>query len=649
MAQPSATLVASVRRFLADHPPFSRMSQADLDHLVARLELAYFADGERIVSPDDGVPDACWIIRQGIVEGMRAAHGGGRGVASAEPLAVSEAPLQLGAGDIFPAGALLARRAVSSTYRAHGDVFCWRLPRTAFDELAQRSEVFLDFCRRRLAALLDLSREALQASSAVRVAQSRAMDQPLAEVMRRSPLSCGPGEPLRAVFERMEARAVGSIVVVGDTPASEPTAASSPPVSGIFTRQDVVGRVVLAGMSLDTPVGAVMSTPVRCLRDTDSVADAMLLMAEKGIRHVPVIDAGGTLAGIVTERDLFVLQRRGLRQIADTIRGARGGGALRQAAQDIREWSFALVAQGVSPAFITRLISRLNDQLTARLLGLVGEAHGIDPRAYCWLALGSEGREEQTIATDQDNAMILAPDGKVSRDAMLAFGDAVNRELDACGFPLCEGGIMAGRPACCLELPAWVARFDDWIARGDPPSLLNAAIFFDFRAIHGRAALADELAAAVREMARTTPRFLKQMSDNALANHPPREFAGGLLEPWLGAARGDIDLKMQGTVPFVDGARVLALAHGIAATGTAQRLERLAARGLVGAAEVRGWVDAFQFLQGLRLRAQQQTGHRGRSANLVSLETLSELDRRVLREAFHQARKLQQRLAIDYP
>jgi len=635
--QPSATLITSVRRFLGEHPPFSRMAVTELEQLAAKLELVYFADGEGIVAPTDGVPAACWIIRQGIVEAQRA--GAPSTAEGGEPPA--DALLQLTPGELFPAGALLAQRPVGSIYRARGDVFCWRLNRADFDALTQQSPVFLDFSRRRLAALLDLSREALQASVAAQATQSRAMDQPLAEVMRAEPLSCRRTEPLRAVFEQMEARGVGSIIVLGEAP--------QPGVAGIFTRQDVLGRVVLAGRSLDTPVGDVMSSPVRCLSETDSIADAMLLMAERGIRHVPVTDATGALAGIVTERDLFVLQRRGLRQIGDAIRGARHVAALRQAAHDIREWSLALVAQGVAPGFITRIISRLNDQLTARLLVLLADAHDIDLQTVCWLALGSEGREEQTIATDQDNGLIIGPGCQSSREALLAFCEAVNRELDACGFPLCEGGIMAGRPACCLELAAWIARFDDWIARGDPPSLLNATIFFDFRAIHGDFSLAGSLAREVRARARATPRFLKQMSDNALVNRPPRDFAGGLLEPWLGTPQAEIDLKMQGTVPFVDGARVLALAHGIEATGTVPRLEGLGALGVIPTAEIRGWVDAFQFLQSLRLRAQQRSGRSGRQANCVSLVSLSDLDRRVLKEAFRQARKLQQRLAVDYP
>jgi CBS domain-containing protein len=140
------------------------------------------------------------------------------------------------------------------------------------------------------------------------------------------------------------------------------------------------------------------------------------------------------------------------------------------------------------------------------------------------------------------------------------------------------------------------------------------------------------------------------MSDNALRNRPPSGFTAGLLETWLRPPHGDVDLKMHGTVPFVDAARVLSLAHGVAhPPGTVARLEALAAAQVLRPDEVAAWIDAFQFLQGLRLRAQQRSRMPGRAANVMALASLSDLDRRVLKEALRQARKLQQRLEVDYP
>jgi len=631
----SASLIAAVDRFLLGHAPFSQMSPDDRDCIARLLELAYFADGEVIVSPAQGEPDAAWIVYRGQVAAWRDAGAPSQD----EPL------LQLTPGEIFPLGALLARRPVSNRYQAVGDVFCWRLARPHFEAMAGRSAVFLDFCRRRLAALLDLARQDLQASRDAQITQWRAMSEPVSQVMRSPVLTCAPHASLREVFMRMEAQRAGSVLVL-DADASPGGPAR---VHGIFTRQDVIARVALPGLSLETPVSRVASSPVRCVDHQDSVASAMLVMAEQTIRHLPVLREG-VLVGIVSERDLFVLQRRGLRQIGDAIRHAGEAGVLRQAAQDIRDWSLALVAQGIAPAFVTRLVSRLNDQLTVRLLALTAVAHGVALDTICWLALGSEGRQEQTVASDQDNALLVGSDCTTPLPALLAFARAVNHGLADCGFPLCRGDIMAGNPSWCLSAAQWEQRFERWIARGDPPALLNAAIFFDLRPMAGNLALGERLGESVRAQARANPRFLKQMADNALSARPPSGWTGGLMDTWRPGGEQRIDLKLQATVPFVDAARVLALAHGIAATGTAERLQALQALGVLGADEVNAWVDAFQFLQGLRLRTQAQARQTGASQpNHLDPGGLSELERRILKEAFRQARKLQQRLMVDYP
>lgn len=621
----SPTIVAAVRAALEVHPPFSTMRGEDLDFIAGRVELAYFAPGEVIISPEAGTPDACWIVRDGVVAGRRP-----------DDQQAAEPGLQLTQGEPFPVGALLAGRAVSARYTAAGDVFCWVLSRADFDVLIQRSEVFLDFCKRRLGAMLDLSRQAVQASHARHAAQGRSMMGPLSALVRREPISVAGDVSLRVVFETMERERVGS-VIVGDA-------------EGIFTRQDVIGRVVLPGLSLDTPIASVMTAPLVTLDAQAPAAEAMLLMASRGIRHVPVV-RDGRLAGVVTERDLFVLQRQSMRAIGDAIGFATSVDALVDAAADIRAWSGALVAQGVAAGFVTRLISRLNDQLTRRVIDLKAVQARVAIERTCWLALGSEGREEQTIATDQDNGLVL-PDGAgpVERDRMRAFADTVNHALDTCGYPLCRGGIMAGNARWCLEASEWEALFNGWIDRGDPQSLLAANIFFDFRALAGDASLAVALRDRVTRRAAANVRFLKQMSDNALRNGPPPAWTGGLIGELFGSESAQIDLKRHGTSPFVDGARLLALANGVTQTGTAERLEALAEAGVLPERETRSWVDAFQFLQSLRLRVQQEkAGETLQNPNLIDVRSLSTLDRRILKEAFQQARMLQRRLALDYP
>jgi CBS domain-containing protein len=631
MAAP--TIAAGLRQLLSAHLPFSAMAPADLDLIIDNVQIAYYAPGEIVLAPSGAVPTHCLIVKQGRVQGEAPDT---KGIA-----------YEAGVGDCFPVGALLAERAVTLTYRSVGDTFCLLLPRDKFFELAQRSGPFMDICKRRLGALLDLSRQQLQQNYATEASAERTMGTPLGELLRAQPLTCLPDTPLRDAFGRMHANHVGSIVVVEQSPVGEI-------VSGILTRTDLIGRVILPEVPLSTPVSAVMTRKVLTLDADETAADATLLMAEHSIRHIPVVrkvDGKTRVAGVVSERDLFALQRLSVRQLAVAIRRSEDVDALVVAAADVRRLSHHLVAQGVAAAQLTRLISHLNDQLTVRLLTLGTQRFALDPQSFCWLSFGSEGRGEQTIATDQDNGILYIADA-TTQERMLELANWTNEQLAACGFPLCKGNIMARNPAWCLDYAGWDALFSGWIDRGDPEALLNASIFFDFRPLYGDAGLANGLREEVVQRAERNGRFLKQMADNALRNRPP---AGrGIVDSLFGeGGPARVDLKMHGTVPFVDAARIWALAAGLHETNTAERLKRLGESGRLPEVDVRAWVPSFEFFQLMRLRAQHRRAQTyagtDDNPNEIELAGLSALDRRIVNEAFRQARKVQQRLELDYP
>lgn len=630
----SPTINAGLKQILVPHAPFSQMADADLQFLIDNVDVAYFGPGEVILRPSADVAAHCYIVKQGRVRGVQDGQ--------AEVVAFEAQP-----GDCFPVGALLAKRPVGLTYVAAGDTFLLRLPRAKFEELTQRSPAFLDFCTRRLASLLDLSRREVQAAYAAQASAERTMGMTLDTLVRGEPVTCRPNDSLREAFVRMNEANVGSIIV------SE-VAAAGEQVLGILTRTDLIGRVILPQVPLATPIAAVMTRDVLTLPAQATAADAMLLMAEHAIRHVPVLGTAGSatrIIGVVSERDLFALQRLSVRQLSDSIRRAGDAQALAAVAADVRRLSHHLVAQGVRAEQLTRLISHLNDQLTQRLLALAAARFGVDATQLCWLAIGSEGRSEQTIATDQDNGIVYVA-GALEKSRLLQFADWVNVALAQAGFPLCKGNIMARNPQWCATQDQWRRQFADWIDRGDPQALLNASIFFDFRGIFGDKSLAAALREEVVARASRNRRFLKQMADNALRNRVP---AAGLLEGLFGEGRTEpVDLKMHGTMPFVDAARIWALGAGLTETNTAERLRRLAELNLVPREDVAGWIDSFEFMQLARLREQHRRsehpdeGH-DENPNVVDPRRLSPLDRRILREAFRQGRKIQQRLELDYP
>jgi CBS domain-containing protein len=404
----------------------------------------------------------------------------------------------------------------------------------------------------------------------------------------------------------MHAEHVGSIAIVDD---------HAVPV-GIFTTVDLLASAA-AGTPPDAGIAQHMTPRPFALEEEATLADAALAMARHGFRHI-VVTRDGKLAGVVSERDLFALQRLGLRRTAERIRGAGRLEPLVEAARDIRSLARQLLAQGVAAGPLTEMISALNDSLTRRVIELAQARHPLAP-AWCWLALGSEGRMEQTLVTDQDNALIMEGE----KEAFLAFADQVNRDLDACGFPLCKGDIMARNPRWCLTLQEWREKFDDWIRNHDPQALLNASVFFDFRALAGDARLAGALRSGILAQTRAHRAFCRALAETALQTRPPL----GLLADF---SADELDLKALGARPFVDAARVLALAAGSPETGTAARLR---------AAGEKNAIEAFHFVQTLRLR---------HARNLILRAELNDIDRRVLKEAFRQAAMLQQRLRLDF-
>ncbi len=621
-SSPSASLLANLRQELVRSPPFAQMDAPALDDFLTQCQQRYYAPGDMLVEPAHGVVQEIYYIRQGAVTGVR-------GMAD-----LSGGAFQYEAGDLFPVSAAVAQRAVTASYRAVQDTFVLVLPVPAMRALAARSAAFADFLNGRVLKFLDLSRRALQVAYSSQALAEQSLETPLGELARTAPVTCGPDAPLRDVLSVMHGKRIGSMLV---------TDAPGRPL-GILTRYDVLGRVALAQVPLEAPVSRVMVQPVHCLTVEHTAQDAALLMSAHGIRHVPVTRAG-VAVGMVSERDLFAMQRLSLKQVSTSVRAAPDVDTLKLVAQDIRRFARSLLGQGVQARQLTALISHLNDVLTQRLLEILAAQHGIDLTRLCWLALGSEGRSEQTVATDQDNALILPDDATpAQREAARAFGRAVNLALDACGYPLCRGGIMAGEPGCCLTLREWRERFAHWIEHGAPQDLLNASIYFDLRALAGDAAMADALRAEVVESARRTPRFLKQMALNALAHAAPLN--------WLGSidvdATGAVDLKLQGTAIFVDASRLYALAHGVTATGTRERLEAVGTRLGLAPHEYQAWTGGFEFLQMLRLRVQLEDAVDAARPNRIVVGSLNDIDRRILKESFRIARALQQRLQLDY-
>ncbi|MBL8326770.1 MAG: hypothetical protein JNJ89_17595 [Rubrivivax sp.] len=301
----------------------------------------------------------------------------------------------------------------------------------------------------------------------------------------------------------------------------------------------------------------------------------------------------------------------------------------------------------------TAAISALNDAVTVRAVHAVAAEQGVNLADACWLVFGSQARAEQTLMTDQDNGLVFAAadrdDAERQRPRWMAFGQRVNEVLARCGYPLCDGLVMAGQPLCCLSVEEWLLRLSHWVAHGDGNDLFAARIYFDLRALAGRTELAAPLQALLRSEAAAVPRFIKQMADAVLCKAVPLGWLGHVVTAEH-EGQPVFDLKMSGTALFVDAARLWALAHRLPEVGTVARLVAAAPRLGVPRAELHEWVNGFETLQ--RLRLHMQGMHLGdvepSQRTRVRWEDFGPAERGELKQALRAARLVRQRVELDY-
>ena len=294
----------------------------------------------------------------------------------------------------------------------------------------------------------------------------------LAAFIRNKPITVTPDATLREAVQAMSEHRIGSVIVV------EPLGGRP---LGIFTLRDLLHKVAAKSCDLDQMVMSVMSgSGLLTLNWRSTIYQAALMMARHGVHHVIVVDASGRLAGIVSQEDIY---------------------------------------EGSAAEPLTQLISSLNDHLTVRIIELTQQDFDLPKIAWSWLSFGSEGRFEQTLSTDQDNGLIFdagGGDAEALRARFLLFAKAVNDRLATCGFPLCKGGVMASNPELCLAKDEWRQKFGSWLHSNNPLALLNATIYFDFRALYGPEELAEDLREWLMQNAPSATLFLRFMAQNAV-------------------------------------------------------------------------------------------------------------------------------------
>ncbi len=618
--------------FLRKFPPFNLMEKAHLAYLVENCELRFYAAGEPIISPDDGVVQHFYIVKQGRVHGQRP-HSAKRG---------SETTFEVIVGECFPMAALMGERATRTAHLAAEDTFCLLLNKPAFVQLISISSPFRDFAIRGVSSLLDLVNQQAQIRAVETLGENYSLETSIGELAVHHPVACLPALPLREAVALMQQNNVGSIVIVDE---------QQHPL-GIFTLRDLRRVIGTEAGALSAAISCYMTHEPFHLPPEATAFDAAIAMTERHIAHVCVVD-NGQLVGVISERDLFSLQRVDLVHLAQTIGHADRVEALVAIRGRIKQLVDNMLAHGASSTQITHIITLLNDHTVRRVIELAIRDMGDPGVPFTWLCFGSEGRREQTLHTDQDNGILFeaadAAEAALRRGRLLPLAERINRDLDTCGFTLCRGNIMAGNPELCLSRQEWGRRFSAFVREATPENLLSSTIFFDLRAVWGPQEGCEQLRQDLLAEVADNRIFQRMMADNALRHRPPV----GRFRDFVLARKGDgkdtLDLKVQGLTPFVDGARLLALANGIGECNTLERLRRLVEKGIIDAKDGAAYEEAYHFIQQTRMQHhQQQARDEAPYSNRLDPDTLNALDRRILRESFRQAQRLQTSLAVRY-
>ncbi|PZP84554.1 MAG: cyclic nucleotide-binding protein [Ectopseudomonas oleovorans] len=617
--------------FLQKFPPFNQMDTAHLAFLVEHCQLRFYAEGDSIIKPSDGPVEHFYIVKQGRVHGERP-HSARRG---------TETTFEITAGECFPLAALIGERATRTEHLAAEDTFCLLLAKHAFIKLFAVSNPLRDFALRGVSSLLDQVNQQVQLRAVETLGAQYSLDTRLGELAMRQPIGCAPDTPVRDAVRLMHEQHVGSIVVLD--PADKPL--------GIFTLRDL-RRVVADGVDLAQPISNLMTPRPFHLAPDASAFDAAIAMTERHIAHVCLVDHE-KLCGVISERDLFSLQRVDLVHLARTIRHAGKVETLAGLRSDIRLLVDRMLAHGASSTQITHIVTLLNDHTVCRVIELTLEEMGDPGIPFTWLCFGSEGRREQTLHTDQDNGILFeaesASESAAIRERLLPIAREINQRLAQCGFTLCKGNIMAGNPELCLSREEWSRRFAGFVLEATPENLLGSTIYFDLRAIWGPDEGCEQLREELLGRIANNSLFQRMMAENALRHRPPVGRFRDFVVARSGADKDTLDLKVQGLTPFVDGARLLALANGISAVGTLERLRALITKGVIEALDGAAYEEAYHFIQQTRMQQHQlQARDELPYSNRVDPDHLNHLDRRILRESFRQAQRLQSSLAMRY-
>jgi CBS domain-containing protein len=590
------------KEFIKKIRPFSFLSGEELNILMSGLDVDEFRKGRTIFEKGDP-RKYVYIVFAGLVG-----------------LFEGQTPVDyLARGEAFGIAAVGSHPYVFEA-RAVQDTVCYLIAADKFQEVFERndrfSSFFLSFIARRFRSFKEI---ALRGEILDETAYISHID----KAIYKDPVVCGPDTIVEHAVSMMDSNCVSSIVVVDG---------SMKPI-GIFTHKDLRRAVIEGGHS--GPISRFMSHPVKTRPHNATLFDALTEMIESGVNHL-VITKEDRVFGVITRKDVQIQFEPSSSMISQfrRITKATSMEELKAVYTTIRLSLAKLVMNGPSFYSLTMMISSIHDAIVNKVINLIS----VDSPAegFLWVQMGSLGRNEEILATDQDNALIH------SGGQLPEFAEAVIAGLSQIGIPECTGGYMASNPKWNQSLPAWRDYFRLWFSHPVPEHVRYLTVFLDMRPVCGDESMFAELAESIRGS--LSDPALKLMAADAVEIRPPLGMFG-----ITGLSKG-LNLKGYGIFPIVNGVRVLAVSHGmVEITNTKERLEALSEQQIIGKAMCHDLLESYGFLQDLRLRLQSRSLlTESKPDNVVTGQDLSKVDLLILKESLKVISSFQKLLVIKY-
>jgi CBS domain-containing protein len=631
-----ASIVAANQafQFLSRLEPFSFLPEEKIESLASQFSIVYYPKDTVLFVQGQSRIEYLFVIQKGAAE--RYYEENDKKILSG----------LLSEGDLYGGISMLLNNGIAvRTMRTQEDTYFYILAKKAFlDTCAHHdnfSEFFTDTFGKRM---LDRSyAEIITKTMRPKYETLQFFNQSVENLYIEDPVSCPMDLSIQEAASVMSRHNCSSIFI---------TQADGDFV-GVVTDNDLRKKVIAAGYDLNRPVANIMSSPLSTISAQALVFEALMVMMQKNLKHLAVTDADDKVVGVITNRDLLMAQGQSPLFL---IREISTAGSIEEIIDKHIQLPRLIQSQinsGAKSKNVTRLITTISDAILKKLIGFALDELGPAPVRFVFMILGSEGRKEQTLKTDQDNAIIFEDVSKQSekeiQDYFLKFGETVCTWLDQAGYHFCKGGVMAKNPKWCQPLSVWKDYFSSWIFAAQPEDLLQASIFFDFRGGYGDMELIDQLSDYLFESLVGWAGFFRNLTENALHFKPPLGFFRNFVVESKGEHRDAFDIK-SAMMPIVDFARIYALKNRISETNTQDRLNQLYVKKAITWEDYNELEQAYSFLMQLRFVRQVTAviDENTQPDNYINPKKLSRIEQTMLKEIFKRIEKFQTKLSFDF-